>query len=556
MDSDSSLSSDVFADLGKVIAENNRILGTDEVFSSVELSAACSPVSISALRNISRVESHESSFINDCSMRLVNTPPVSKWLSLNEDFRSRGLLTVVPSLSDTAVDGERLLGVCSDLLRRQDRLDTRLRAPGNTSASHQLNMKISELQKQNLDQKNKLAALTLDSKRKDEELARIRRISDKSKQVGSQSIANSQSKLNDTVILLKQRIESLEKVKGSDDSHDVHICEGHENTIRSLRSDLEIGSSRTSRLLEESGKQSVAHEKVVQTMQSQIQSLQEQNSRLQYELASRPTHQAVNDLKEQLSVMHERELSERKMGWRDKSIIKKDKISHSLGLKSVLAEMPKSEVIDILQELSLALKVKHPLELPETVRSLAQGRLVSLNELERMKSFIQSDIVEEKISNDSLQEEVVQICESLIRMKADAMKARSYSEILVSVKSSMSQAGCDTAALESLGAQLDNLIKEFIKLRSADKAFAQGDKVLAEDSDDLMNKIVKQYMHLFGVSDVRMVVPSMNLVFRKVSEMNNFWKAVCSELELDHKTTQANKCFDELSRRFFERARG
>jgi hypothetical protein len=167
-------------------------------------------------------------------------------------------------------------------------------------------------------------------------------------------------------------------------------------------------------------------------------------------------------------------------------LMARDKEAHQLGLKELIANLHESEVREVLLDACVAAKIRDPSQLPALV------------------------------------------------VKQDHFQLPGHLTIQ------------DHSHLPGQLTKQDTVSKPELKTIEV-QASEEAEKENSQTNEE--QAVVKHYMELFGISDLRNVVPTMNAHFRRTNELNNFWKAICSEILVDHKVSSVNACFEELTKK-------
>ena len=528
-------------------------------------------------------------------VKIVNTPPVSKWLSLNDDLRSRGFLTVpVITAEDNSIDGGKLLEVCSTLMAQLARKSEQLQQSAlNESINFQVKRspavsprfdpaeaaKIKSLEKLVADQKQKLIALHHQAKQRELEYQRLQktveriaddeqRRLDKEKSV-LEHIPTSARSTQWLEILsgFQRKLETLEKDHSSgqrqlaelgrrlQDSEETKAglskkleISNHvpaDSQIEELRTILENERARLRRYEAESLAQAAAAEGQGVKFRAQVSAQQEAISRLQAELEQRPTVRQLAELRGALAEAKEELAVEQKQRWKKsdtRELMRRDRNVHEIGIVHVSPDAAS----EILTDACVTLRIRDPADLPAALKNIAGKQISKLEKHEEFFGRLCKDILKTEVW------EFEAVHAKLLQLRAAGAQRKELEEISEKFIAVIQRHGNLVTTLDKVPELLEQLLAEKENKKTDESIFEEAETLIAKNADDLIARTVQHYMQVFGVKNIRLVIPSINLTFRRISELSNFQAAICSELEMDAKTATPNRCFEELSRRFFQ----
>ena len=550
---------------------------------------ANSPIPTSSVKSVTRPQL-------TAEVKIVNTPPVSKWLSLNDDLRSRGFLTVpVITAEDNAIDGGRLLEVCSTLMAQLSRKSEQLQQSAlNESINFQVRRspavspridpaeaaKIRSLEKLVADQKQKLAALNHQAKQRELEYQRLQktveriadeeqRRLDKEKVVLEQIPASARStQWLEILSGFQRKLESLEKDHSAGQRQLAELGRRLQDSeeakaglskkleivgepvaadcqIDELRRLLENERARLRRYEAESLAQAASAEAQGVKFRAQINAQQDEISRLQAELEQRPTARQFSEIRGALAAAKEELAVEEKKKWKKsdtRELIRRDRNVHEIGIAHVAPDAAS----EILMDACVALRLNNPAELPSALKTIAGKQLAKLEKHEEFFACLCREILKTEICDFEAAHA------KLLQLRAAAAQRKDLEDISEKLVAVIKRHGNAVTSLKMVPELLEQLLAEQENRKTAESIFEAAEIAVAKNADDLMAKTLHHYMQVFGVKNIRLVIPSINLTFRRITELSNFQAAICSELEMDAKTVTPNRCFEELSRRFFQ----
>merc|ERR1712228_278975 len=102
-------------------------------------------------------------------------------------------------------------------------------------------------------------------------------------------------------------------------------------------------------------------------------------------------------------------------------------------------------------------------------------------------------------------------------------------------------------ALHEIVKQIEELVESEEYLLSSKQCFSKAQKDLSLNPNDLCNRIIRHFQHIFGIKNIEGVFPKMNQIYLELNEMRNLIKTVKSILGLPQNCA-INLCFKELQK--------
>merc|ERR1712228_486037 len=102
-------------------------------------------------------------------------------------------------------------------------------------------------------------------------------------------------------------------------------------------------------------------------------------------------------------------------------------------------------------------------------------------------------------------------------------------------------------ALHEIVKQIEELVQSEEYLLSSKQCFSKAQKDLSLNPNDLCNRIIRHFQHIFGIKNIEGVFPKMNQIYLELNEMRNLIKTVKSILGLPQNCA-INLCFKELQK--------
>ena len=444
------------------------------------------------------------------NVKLINQPPASKWLSLNDKLRSQGLASVVPNMSaeETVIDGSRLIDACSNLMR----------AKSNSSSTGEFSYmreKIRRLEQEVRDQQKKFSDAVAQAKQREALIYRLQRKSDQPPTRHATppvtSRRSSPHSARDSAPISARRVvtESSPAPPSIRFVPELPLKENLE--ISRLSEELTLAQSTIRRHETERRTQSALHDQTVAKLHRQIEVLNGQLA----------------------------EVSKKK--WKDsdvKDLIRRDREAHATGLVGLINELPLGTFREIVQDLCVSTKIVNPGKLKDCV----VDKLASLRSLERGMTAIHEGLGlgGRGASVDDVLREIQRRTEVSDRAAALEKSEDSIKEVLTRYGHTVTSDAPRT---------LELILKDATSRDSTRCAFEDANVTLnARDASDLMTKIVQTFMRQYSLVDARLVIPTMNMQFSKFQEMKNAWRSLCSEVDLDANAS-ISRSLDEITRR-------
>jgi len=254
-----------------------------------------------------------------------------------------------------------------------------------------------------------------------------------------------------------------------------------------------------------------------------------------------------------------------------RELIRRDKEIHSLGLLDIDG-MPVQIMREILQDLCRILSIKDVTVLVDNVAKITKC-VECVPILEQyiskiVRTLIASDHAPElikisKISPKNIFDQVLPVLKDWIikldkvdtltsfRVKVDE-KLRKRTVYIDAQKKQHGGAevlGPDGSlmALHDIVKQIDELVQSEEYLLNSKHCFQSAEKELVRNPEDLCNRIIRHFQHIFTVKSIEGVFPKMNQIYLELNEMRNFLKTIKSILGLGQ-SCAINLCFKELSK--------
>ena len=102
-------------------------------------------------------------------------------------------------------------------------------------------------------------------------------------------------------------------------------------------------------------------------------------------------------------------------------------------------------------------------------------------------------------------------------------------------------------ALHDIAKQIDELVQTEEYLLNSKQSFNVAEKDMVSNPEELCNRIIRHFQHIFTVKSIEGVFPKMNQIYVELNEMRNFLKTIKSILGLGQNCA-INLCFKELSK--------
>merc|ERR1711920_1004671 len=102
-------------------------------------------------------------------------------------------------------------------------------------------------------------------------------------------------------------------------------------------------------------------------------------------------------------------------------------------------------------------------------------------------------------------------------------------------------------ALHEIVKQIEELVESEEYLLSSKKCFSKAQKSLDSNPEDLCNRIIRHFQHIFSINHIEGVFSKMNQIYLELNEMRNLIKTIKSILGLPQNCA-INVCFKELQK--------
>jgi len=254
-----------------------------------------------------------------------------------------------------------------------------------------------------------------------------------------------------------------------------------------------------------------------------------------------------------------------------RELIRRDKQIHDLGLTQIEG-LPIQIMREILQDLCRILSVKDVTVLVENVSKITKC-VECVPILEQyiskiVRTLIASDHAPElikisKVAPKNIFDQVLPVLKDWIikldkvealtsfRVKIDEKlrKRTVYIDSQKKLRGGAEVLGPDGSlmALHDIIKQIDELVQSEEYLLNSKQSFNVAEKDLVSNPEDLCNRIIRHFQHIFTVKSIEGVFPKMNQIYLELNEMRNFLKTIKSILGLGPNCA-INLCFKELTK--------
>jgi len=311
-------------------------------------------------------------------------------------------------------------------------------------------------------------------------------------------------------------------------------------------------------------------------LEADMERIRDQNATLQRELEKRPSYNEWTRLKQELNSMNKKLMETSKVASLRKymdtrELIRRDKEIHNLGLTDVDG-MPIQIMREILQDLCRILSIKDVTVLVDSVAKITKC-VECVPILEQyiskiVRTLIASDHAPElikisKVAPKNIFDQVLPVLKDWI-IKLDKVEALTSFRVKVDEKLRKRTVYIDSQkkqhggaevlgpdgslmALHDIVKQIDELVQSEEYLLNSKHCFNSAEKELVKNPEDLCNRIIRHFQHIFTVKSIEGVFPKMNQIYLELNEMRNFLKTIKSILGLGQNCA-INLCFKELSK--------
>ena len=293
------------------------------------------------------------------------------------------------------------------------------------------------------------------------------------------------------------------------------------------------------------------------------------NKSLNLELEKRPSYSEWSRLRNELNIMNKKLMETKKVASLRKymdtrELIKRDKEIHSLNLIEI-NNLPLQIMKEILQDLCRILSIKDVTILVENVNKIRKC-VECVPILEQyiskiVRILLSSDHAPElikisKIAPKNIFDQVVPILKQwVIKLdKIDALtifrskinKILKRRTIYIKNKDKKEEEE-ELLALHEIVKQIEELVESEEYLLNSKQCFSNAEKNLVLNPNDLNNRIIKHFQHIFSIKNIEGVFPKMNQIYLEINQQKNLIKTIKSILGLPQNCA-INLCFKELQK--------
>eukprot|EP01084_Bolivina_argentea_P281945 482510_1 len=299
------------------------------------------------------------------------------------------------------------------------------------------------------------------------------------------------------------------------------------------------------------------------TLENELSEAKRERKRLNVELSKRPSFNEWTRLRKELAAMN-RELSETKKVaslrkyMETRQLMKRDKQIHGMKLTDI-GGLPTEIMKEMLQDLCLILRIADVTVLVESVAKVSkcvecvpilEGYISAIVRVLMASDHAPELVKISKIAPKNLFDRVVPIlkvwiCE-LDKVAALTTFRAKIAAILVK-RTICKENGAQQLQLHQIVSQVRELVESEEYLLNSKECFSNAQKELIQNPNELCNRIIRHFQHIFSIQTIEGVFPAMNQVYLELNESTNVVKTIKSILGLPQNCA-VNVCTKELQK--------
>ncbi|KAF4659846.1 hypothetical protein FOZ61_004441 [Perkinsus olseni] len=361
----------------------------------------------------------------------------------------------------------------------------------------------------------------------------------------SQDLASQLTTTEEEVRRLQKQLSTTtegadeDSVCGSEHKPQRAVGDGDEHVIQALEESLRAETAARQEAEARAKECEMEYSSKIADFERELNTARHELAAAEATLIDRPTVREVQLLKNKIERL-ERGREERDR-WRNgdvREMIRRDKESHKLGADVAVAEMDHSMMEQVLLDCCRHLKISEPTILPDALKKLGDVLDTALPRMREFIRFVTSSVCPVDAENGPAHDEQkglavfasMETVES--RLKYLLAAERELTSLRKQLDAAESALDGEAGTGLPLEARVASVVEELRDRRTTETAFEEAtERVYSADEPHLItDRMVKHYMRTFGVDQLERVCGSMTQARQRWLELENFWKALCTDV--------------------------
>ncbi|EEQ97784.1 Be158, putative [Perkinsus marinus ATCC 50983] len=358
----------------------------------------------------------------------------------------------------------------------------------------------------------------------------------------SQDLASQLTSAEEEIRLLQRQLSLAteapeeDSVCGSDEKRSQLPPSVDEDVVRALEESLRAETAARLEAEAREKEHGIRYSAKIAALEREVNTARHELAAAEATLVDRPTMREVQLLKNKIERL-EKSREERDR-WRCgdvREMIRRDKESHKLGADIAVAEMDSSMMQQVLLDCCRHLKISEPSILPDALKKLGEVLDTALPRMTEFIRFVTSKVCGSDWVNDG-QHEGPSVFAPLETVEARLRALLAVERELRSVRKQLDAAESAIDGEAPIGlpleARIASVVEELNDRRTTETAFGEATERIysTEEPRLITDRMVKHYMTTFEVNQLEHVCGSMSRARQRWLELENFWKALCSDV--------------------------